>query len=277
MANLQSIENHIQAISSAFEQLEQGKLTQEELEMLVEHTRELYERAVVLRYKAFEEKIFGETKTIIPETEGIQQEEPEFTPEQETQADEISEVIFSEPEPVAKEEQPVFDFSLFDEPETPTSVTEEVQEVSVSKMIEPIEEESIEAAEISVEEEPVKEKPVAEGKSEPIVATPSFTASANPKFISKFSKTEPDELIQIRLSKLATLSGSFGLNERLLFINELFDGSSDAFSEAVLSLDRMTNMESALEKMAAYSVNYHWDPESDTVSEFVMKIKRRFI
>ena len=79
------------------------------------------------------------------------------------------------------------------------------------------------------------------------------------------------------LSKLDTLIGSFGLNERLQFINELFEGSSEAFSEAVKMLDTRTGMDSAREKMAEFAQGNNWDnADPETVSDFVSKIKRRY-
>ena len=60
MANLSTIETRLQAIEETFSKLNHGTLTREELEELVVNTQELYERAIILRYKAFEEKIFGE-------------------------------------------------------------------------------------------------------------------------------------------------------------------------------------------------------------------------
>jgi hypothetical protein len=39
--------------------LKNGQLTEEELAQFVEDSKELYEKAIVLRYKAYEEKVFG--------------------------------------------------------------------------------------------------------------------------------------------------------------------------------------------------------------------------
>jgi hypothetical protein len=79
------------------------------------------------------------------------------------------------------------------------------------------------------------------------------------------------------MSKLDTLIGSFGLNERLQFINELFGGSSEAFSDAVKVLDARTGLDSAREKMAEFATSNNWgDADVETITDFVAKIKRRY-
>ena len=78
------------------------------------------------------------------------------------------------------------------------------------------------------------------------------------------------------MSKLDTLIGSFGLNERLQYINELFNGSSEHFSEAVKIIDNQSNIEEALLKTSVYANQFNWENDSETVEEFVIKIKRRY-
>ena len=75
---------------------------------------------------------------------------------------------------------------------------------------------------------------------------------------------------------LDTLVGSFTLNERLQFINELFDGSSDSFSTAVKKLDSQSNLISAREQVAEFATNNSWDLESEIVEDFLVKICRRY-
>jgi hypothetical protein len=72
------------------------------------------------------------------------------------------------------------------------------------------------------------------------------------------------------------LIGSFGLNERLQFINELFDGSSENFSNAIKTLDVQASSENARTKVAEFAVSNNWEVESETVVEFMQKIIRRY-
>jgi hypothetical protein len=78
------------------------------------------------------------------------------------------------------------------------------------------------------------------------------------------------------MSRLDTLIGSFGLNERLQFINELFEGSSEAFSEAIKTIDSLSGQHEALSRASSLATQYKWDKDSETVEDFVLKIKRRY-
>ena len=70
------------------------------------------------------------------------------------------------------------------------------------------------------------------------------------------------------MSKLDTLIGSFGLNERLQFINELFGGSSETFSDAVKVLDARTGMDSAREKIAEFAAANNWEDADNETNLF---------
>ena len=60
------------------------------------------------------------------------------------------------------------------------------------------------------------------------------------------------------------------------FINELFGGSSETFSDAVKVLDARTGMDSAREKIAEFAAANNWeDADNETITDFVAKIKNR--
>jgi hypothetical protein len=96
------------------------------------------------------------------------------------------------------------------------------------------------------------------------------------EFVKRFSAIDPSLQHQLTMSRLETLIGSFGLNERLQFINELFDGSSEAFSDAIKTIDTQSDEQSALRKVSTLATQFNWDQDSETVEEFVLKIKRRY-
>ena len=75
---------------------------------------------------------------------------------------------------------------------------------------------------------------------------------------------------------METLIGSFTLNERLQFINELFEGSSDSFSSAVKKLDVLDGLDTARNVVAEFALSNDWDLESEIVEDFLVKICRRY-
>lgn len=68
----------------------------------------------------------------------------------------------------------------------------------------------------------------------------------------------------------------FLLNEKLMFINELFDGSSEAFAKAVREIDEQNDLKQAINVISELNKKYHWELDSETVEEFVFKICCRF-
>lgn len=244
MGNFKSQKELVKAISANIDQLESGKLSLSELENHMNDVRELYERTVVLRYKIFEEKSDTTPENVvIPIIE---------TPIE--VVEEVKPIQFEEKE----NETPVIDFSLFDEDDDDDEQTPEVEietEVAAKEIVvETAEEEKEEPEQIEVE-------------------TPKTDSGA---FNRLFSDVIAQTAGQFGFSKLDTLVGAFGLNERLQYINELFDGSSDVFSEAIKSLDSQANLEDAKIKTAQIAEENNWDLESDTVEEFIQKLGRRY-
>ncbi len=265
---------------AALEKMNAGILNREELDQLVENSREFYERCVIVRYKAYEKDIFGEIPVTaampemstpeplveIPQMMDIELEKEAIEELAEDAVDDVlnfeSEVLFeteetTEPEP----EQGAIEFSLFDD-----IIEQAVEEIAD-------EEEAVEHVSISsvtTEEFGVKEEHVI---MEQVSIQP--TQEGNAAFVKRFSPTDPSLTAQLNMNRLDTLVGSFGLNERLNFINGLFGGSSEAFSDAIKELDAQHSKEEALIKASAYAAQYAWDLDDETVEEFVIKLKRR--
>lgn len=387
MGNFGSKEDILVEIAVLFKQMDNGKLTLDELDDLVNMSRELHERTVILRYKAFEEKIFG-VRTIVPEETANTEEEmiitevtvePIIEPEtiiceiEELSADEIDVPLFQ----VEVKEEPSFGFSLFNDPlpivepkiteekvasdpleeisleennkqvsfeedieeanslfnsevNEPTSVESNSEEFSsdrtmseterahaenlarfLNKTPEPIAPETISEPVESLfhTDEPtfnsssaIVEDPFEQDFNEEIIVDAAdessedlyerevdkvastleieteedFDKAVITVFINKYNTIGSNLASQFGVSKIESLIGSFGLNERLQFINELFDGSSESFSNAIKELDQQMGSEAAKSKVAEFAVENNWDVDSDTVEEFMQKIVRRY-
>lgn len=282
-------------------QLEAGNLTQDEMELLVEDAKELYERLVILRYKIYETNVLGPRKEVpkVPvfsmaseeiETDG-QLEAPTFdlfemetaTPVAEIPteitmdfvADEpISEVVETDLFVEFDEENPID--SLFEE----EAEAAQVEEVASPDLIDeelPAEDESEQTEQVVIEEVS------ALFEEETPVVDQSSVATEHPS-LGQDESIHGAWILQIEQSiradrsvfPLETLIGSFSLNEKLQFINELFDGSSDAFSTATKKLDACASMAEARILMTDFSSNYEWDLDSEIVEDFIFKICRRY-
>ncbi len=255
MKNLQAYRNQLKELESLIDQLENGELDLDGLLRLEQLTGELHRKSIILRYKAFEEHS-GVQPTLAPEP----------SPEE---AVKDAPVVEAPPvEPV--DETPDIDFSIFDEvepeePEEPATMPEpepvvepvpEPEAIRPEPVIEPVPEPEPEAPK---SEEPVKEAPKKEV---------SFWEQINVEDNSLGSRFAG--------AKLDTLIGAFGLNEKLRYINDLFDGSSEMFSDAVKLLDTQPGLEEARVKVDELAREHSWDPEEEAVVEFMTYVTRRY-
>jgi len=274
MAQMNRIKSNLQTLESVISKLETGQLMQQDLETLVELTRDMYEISLILRHKAYEEHVFGTApaSSDVSVTFGDQIDEPtnerslDFT-QLETEEN-ISANTFPQNEPP----QPVFEFNLFDEPASPIeeSFDEEIPEEMPIPFIE-----SVETSVFETEEDSGNHEFDTETESEESI---EFSETGtNGEFMNRFSVVNLQFTNQLGMSRLETLIGSFGLNERLQYINELFDGSSEALSNAVKALDSVSSYSEALLTIAQLADQYQWDLSSDTVEEFMVKIQRRHV
>jgi hypothetical protein len=275
--------------------IENGTISLTELEITVDVARDLYEKLLIIRHKVYEQSILEkpsydfslmeeveDSSDIISETPSNGEEntviEMELS-ESETETLSSNTVYFSENQAPIEE-------SLFDSEPSVLEIHSDLLE-NESEFVSPEVNSEIYSTD-SVEHSEEEEIVVEQLDEDTIVNEYSFENPADLIAENNSSQTPSDWLVKLKamedqasadfaMSKLDTLIGSFGLNERLQFINELFDGSSEAFSEAVKLLDVRTGMDSAREKIAEFAEANNWnDADSETVGDFVAKIKRRY-
>jgi hypothetical protein len=76
---------------------------------------------------------------------------------------------------------------------------------------------------------------------------------------------------------IESISRSISLNQKFRFINQLFNGNSSAYNQAIEEIDTLNNYGQALDLISyRYASQYLWDMSSDEVSELVEILKRRF-
>jgi len=275
--------------------LENGTISLTELEITVDVARDLYEKLVVIRHKVYEQSILEVpsydfslvevdlsepvSNTLVEENNSIDSNNTHFPQEEvstfsrnELISEELNEELLFETEPTEIEEN-----AIESEASDSSNVSWEMD--AIVPVVELIEEKQIENT------NPFEEV-IASPSEQIFESAPTVPSDTNveeslseikSEWEGKLRSMESQLTDSFALSKLDTLIGSFGLNERLQFINELFEGSSEAFSEAVKMLDTRTGMDSARQKMADFAQENNWgSADSETVSDFVAKIKRRY-
>lgn len=246
---MKTYKQQVEELQEMVIRLEKGDLSINELVQLEELTRKLHERSVILKYKAFESKV---KPTEVEE--------------------EVEEPIAEVEEEVIEEKEGLFDLSIF-ETEVTTETSSVIEEEPVAE-IEP-EIEVVPEPEAIIEEEveePVGE--VIEDEEDEVVEVQS-TSNGN-SFFDKINLSDNSLAGQFTGGKLETLIGVFGLNERLRFINNLFDGSSESFSESVKKLDGQHSFDEAKIVAEDMAQEHDWDVEDENVIEFMTYVKRRY-
>ena len=268
----------VSAIENGLKKISKGNITRIELEETVASSRELYERLLIVRYKVYENSILADKES---EELEVVYKETEVKKEEETIPDENKdiELIFEE-ETNDIAEDSIIRFDLFATPEIESEVEEDEVLPEVEKEIEQSIEEDI-LPEIEIKEEELVEENLY--SEEEIENTPNDNtetskeiAEDSSSLFPKILKIEKSIAQNYQVMTLETLIGSFTLNERLQFINELFDGSSDLFSSAIKRLDSLDNRDSARSVIAEYAAENNWDLDGEVVEDFMLKICSRY-
>lgn len=299
----QSMKDLIQAVQANVEKIESGALNEQELSALIDNTRELYDRLVILRYKAFESQVKGEevlsempVEDVSPAAEDVEesiQEEAEVQADveeasasaevtSETQKEETLEEsegdadLFggfrlnftdkpkdkpkankpaSKPSPGRQESIPMPDQPLpFNNPNPPKSVDE--------PNIEDIEEEEI------IVEDQNQTNLIDEIDTTPKSLNDKLAANQSGDNLAKKLSMQPIE----------DLKTAIGINQKFLFMNDLFKGEHDDFHQAIDNINAMDSINDAQAYISDSLVSkYDWDMDSVSVQNFLGLVERRFL
>lgn len=312
------MKNLISSLQIALENLEKGTISRTEIEQMTNDARELYERLVVLRFKAYEQLTHSSFEKEVSLSADV--------------SNEVQETLIAKEALVETPASGAFDFSLFEEAavaapiaETVAPVTETVAPAVVETVapvaetvVEPVAVEtsapiemevatpeveehiSVTTSEVVIDNQEfektqevhsiVEETPVATtvietqttsyeavAPKEEAVSAPStgFQAGVHP-YVPAIKKVEQNIRGNYSIVPLETLVGSFTLGEKLQFINQLFNGSSEAFSSAIKKLDGLSGMDEARNVVAEIVASNGWDIEGEATEEFLLKVCRRY-
>ena len=256
MGDLNTYKSKLQELTALIEKLENGNLTISELTKMEELTRKLHERSIILKYKAFESHAGVEVT-------------------KEVQVESTPDPVAEEPEP---EEEPSIDFDIFEEEEDELPTKEEVEEeIGFMNNDEDNDEPEADVVPVQEVEEHISVTHTEEVKEDAVETKVEVTHSKESKtFLDRIDFEDNSLASQYAGGKLDSLIGAFGLNQRLSFINNLFDGSSELFSDAIKVLDSQNSIDEAAAKAEAMATEHEWDLEEENVLEFMTYLKRRY-
>lgn len=191
------------------------------------------------------------------------------------------------PEGMAAEQAEVAE--VFEERQEISAVEEEeAAEEIVDEFIDEVQEEEAEDA-VMVPEPEIEEQPEIEiefeFEEEPEVLEPQEqdfevlepVEEPEDESVLVVDKARPDWYdweVDIPGPYIEDIRDGIGLNDRILFLNELFYGDDEKFAAAITALNGMEKLVDAVEYMRERYPQ--WDEESDEVYRFYMTVRRRF-
>ena len=81
---------------------------------------------------------------------------------------------------------------------------------------------------------------------------------------------------KLQENMIVDLRTTIGINDKFLFINELFEGNMRIYDEAIQKLNTDTTIAEADMMLLDLKIIYNWDSESPTVKKFVELVRRKF-
>ncbi|PLX02530.1 MAG: hypothetical protein C0595_10390 [Marinilabiliales bacterium] len=276
--DIETFKAHLKRISK-----EDYKVHQLDKDLLLEKTRKLYDNILQIEVDG---KEYVEQKKIV--------EKPIDTVEQKILKEEPKPIVKTQPpkqdvveeEPVI-EEKPKVEEQVQDEKEDkkPDNVKEEIEEIAPKKEQEvnigfkQAEESLPENTGSEAEPLPIdigtQPEPLPQPKQESTYDL--FSPSSN-TVSDKFATTEDKSIAsKLQQNKLSDLRDAIGINEKFLFINELFNGDMGRYNKALDEINSLQSKVGSDTYIMELKIEKQWDVESDAFKKFKELVDRKFI
>lgn len=231
----------VNSLANNLEVLENGGLSVADLYSLLDDARNIHERIAILHYLAIERNVKKE------ENKGLK-----------------------------------FDFSVPEDPEgIHPNQTNLIDAIKVENHIEAVrksigEQKPLFEIEEEIKEEPLDSKPAIEEEVEKKEENKENSISINDKFSSNAEQpTLADKLSQ---QPIKDLTKAIGLNQKFLFMNDLFEGENEKYKKAIETINNFSDFIAADEYINNnLKYKYNWDIDGVSAQKFMDLVKRRFL
>jgi hypothetical protein len=260
------------------------KLDDYDIKNILFVARELYENAVLLsNYKSIEKNIIDAYTTTKSPAVEVVVETPKITqPIVEQVVDEVKVIEFSKEE--IKEITPISTIEI--ENKQPVFEETKIEEITLEEIKEPeniiVIEETTKIIEDTKNIEEIAQNLEVEITQtiQSFTAQTTVTSSANKSIFEKIAdEKSADNSLASKLSKtkIKDLVNSIGLNEKFLFINELFDGNSALYNQEIQVLNTQNNSSEALQYFQELQQKNNWEKESKVYEKLKDLVERRYL
>ena len=159
-----------------------------------------------------------------------------------------------------------YDFELID------SSTNRLIDLSTDELIDS---DTDSAPEPEPEPEPKPEEPEEEDSG---IRTYRIVRENAPTLGDLLEKTEDNSLAaRLQRKPVPDLISAIGINDKFLFLNELFGGSMEKYNKSIRSLNSFSTLLGAKTYMSELQIEFQWDCSSDAYKKLTDLVERRFI
>ena len=125
------------------------------------------------------------------------------------------------------------------------------------------------------EPEPEPEEPEEEDSG---IRTYRIVRENVPTLGDLLEKTEDNSLAaRLQRKPVSDLISAIGINDKFLFLNELFGGSMEKYNKSIRSLNSFSTLLGAKTYMSELQIEFQWDCNSDAYKKLADLVERRFI
>ena len=264
--SLQHTKNLLNKISALHNSVEiDGKVSGIERDLMLSYTRQFYEFFLTIS----DEPVAPPPPLPAPVAKPapVVVETPKLAPV--VVAPVVEKVIIPPPAPVVVEtpkpapivvEYIPTEVIILPTPSTPVPIVPKVEEVKV---------EPVRVVPPTVFPEPPKPKAAAK----PLIKPANGRVEQSELFEEKMSKELSDKLGE---TSLDDIKKGMGLNERVIFLKDLFNGKQEDFDAAVNTLNNSGSFEVARRELAELAAKYDWASKAHQAKPFIRLVRRRY-
>jgi hypothetical protein len=249
--SLQISKNLLEKINSLYQNISlDGEISSIERDLMLSYTRQFYE--AILAESSAKPEIPAAPKIVTP-------------------APIVVEAVIPPPPPVVAEVKVVPPPAPIELVVTPAPAPAPRIEVEIAPSPKP--------APVVIEQPIVAPKPIIDRPApvRPVAAKPLIKPTvervdSNQLFEEKMSKELSDKLGEL---PIADIKKAMSLNERIIFVNELFDGNFTEFENALTNLNSASNFAEAKGLMEILATRFDWSSKEKQAKTFIKLVKRR--
>ena len=259
MKKFKSYRELISTIHDISQKLDDGTIQENEIKECSDLVKQLYDRLIILQYKTEEEKVFSKKNT-----------QPTKTEKSESKKKEDFYTIQFDFDPVGASNETKID--------TKIDATLTNDQNSVETQTEIATEESTSSKEDNNQpnqiEDSILKKNVEDGEEDETPDNQS-TEKYYELFVSwqKDAKNDP-----LSNTKIESIAGSLGLNDKIRVINDLFHSDKSLFQSTIEQIESVNSGDEARKILSEIAVKNNWEKvdDFDLIEEFARLVNRKF-